>query len=141
MRSIVDTLETQHRALEQGVAALELALKANQLEQVRAELAKLCALLEAHLHLERTQFYPDFVARAGQGANPALGDIAQLFRANMETIAEGVLGFCRRFDKGIADRAGFQKEWRTTLRILAQRLSDEETTLHPMYRKLVTASP
>lgn len=137
MKTIIETLETQHRALEQGAVALEEALKANQLDQVRIELAKLCALLEAHVHLERTQFYPDFVERAGTAKNPGLGEVAKLFHANMETIAEGVLAFCRRFDKGIADRAVFKKEWRTTLMILAQRMSDEETTLHPMYQRLV----
>lgn len=140
MKTLVDTLETQHRALENGVIALETALKANELEQVRIELAKLCALLEAHIHLERTQFYPDFVARAGKGPNAGLGQVAQLFRTNMETIAEGVLAFCRRFEKGIPDRATFKKEWRTTLMILAQRMNDEETTLHPMYVKLVSAA-
>jgi hypothetical protein len=136
MKTIVETLETQHVALGEGVTAVEAALKSGTLDEVRLNLTKLCEMLEAHLHLENTQFYPDFVRRADASPNTNIGMVVRLFQQNMTVIADGTLAFCRRFEAEIPDRAAFKKEWRTALAVLAQRMVDEEQTLHPLYAKL-----
>ncbi len=136
MKTVVETLETQHRALEANALALEKALKSNQLEEVQVQLVGLCTLLEAHIHLENSQFYPEFVRRAEASGNTQTATVARLFWSNMKLIADGTLAFCHRFEKGIEDRDEFKKQWRTALDVLGRRMVEEERTLHPLYRRL-----
>ena len=135
MKTIVETLELQHRALEQEVALLQRALAAKDPEGVRAGLDKLEAMLVAHLKLENAEFYPAFLAKA-QG-DPALQTVS-LFQQNLGRIGEGVLAFFGRW-KGpltLARLDALQPEWGSTLKLLAGRLRDEDKILHPIHRRL-----
>ena len=139
-KDIVDTLEAQHRSLELMAGALTVALKKGDTEGARAELVKLCALLEAHIQIENTQFYPALVRGAEWTASPQIASAARLFQSNMLLIAEGVLRFCTRWREGITDLPAFGKEWKSTLEVLGKRMAEEERTLHPLYRKHAIAA-
>jgi hypothetical protein len=134
-KDIVDTLEAQHRSLEQMATALTVALKKGDTETARTELVKLCALLEAHIQIENAQFYPALVKGAEWTATPNVASAAKMFQSNMLLIAEGVLKFCTRWREGITDLPAFGKEWKSTIDVLGKRMAEEERTLHPMYRK------
>jgi hypothetical protein len=140
-KDIVDTLEAQHRSLEQMAGALTVALKKGDTETARTELLKLCSLLEAHIQIENAQFYPALVKGAEWTATPQIADMAKMFQSNMQLIAEGVLRFCTRWRGGIADVPAFAKEWKSTIEVLGKRMLEEERTLHPMFRKHAIASP
>jgi hypothetical protein len=137
MADIIHTLELQHRALEREVAMLEGALAAKSTKGVRSSLDKLLTMLTAHFGLEQREFYPPFLERVA-GADPEAAKLVNLFHQNLERIAEGVLGFFKRWP-GELDAARLSElsaEWKTTLKVLAGRLRDEEKVLHPIYVRL-----
>jgi len=135
MKTIVETLELQHRALEQEVATVGAALQARTGPALRTSLDRFEAMLTAHLKLEHTEFYPAFLAKAE-------GDSAQqtvaLFQQNLQRIAEGLLAFFKRWRGELgADRLdALGAEWAGVLKLLQGRLRDEEKILHPIHRRL-----
>lgn len=138
MKSVVEILEAQHRALEREVGTLEGALSGGRTDELKAALGRLKAMLIAHFELEQSQFYPALLERTlGQAQ---LHQTVTLFHANLGRIAEGVLGF---FEKWAALRpeqlTAFQTEWRSTLQLLSRRLRDEEKALHPLHRRVFGA--
>lgn len=137
MREIIDTLEAQHRELEQLAQAVGLAYRAKDEPALKTTLERMRSLLDAHLELERTHFYPGFVAAAERQANERTKLVATLFRDNMAVIAEGVQGFFRRVQAGNMPLDAVGKELRTTLEVLGKRMVDEEKTLHPLLRSLL----
>lgn len=142
MRDIIHTLEQQHRALEREVAMLEGALAAKSARGVRASLDKLLAMLTAHFELEHQQLYPPFLQRVGR-EDPETSKVVHLFHDNLQRIADGVLAFFKRWS-GELDATRLSElaaEWKTTLKVLAGRLRDEERVLHPLYVRLFSAAP
>ena len=137
MRDVVDTLETQHRALEVEVATLQQALATEDLTVAQTTLEHLQTMIAAHLQLEHSDFYPRFLKLAEADA-PTTAQTVRLFEENLRRIGEGVLGFLDRW-KGTLDRSrldALKTEWASALRLLAGRLRDEERTLHPIWRRL-----
>ena len=63
------------------------------------------------------------------------------FSTHWKVIAEGVAAFFRRAEAGFEDQAAFACELKTTLGILGKRMAEEEQTLHPMLRKLLSRPP
>lgn len=135
MKTIVETLELQHRALEQEVATLGAALAAKNGGSLRSSLDRLEAMLTAHLKLEHTEFYPAFLAKAeGDAAHQTVS----LFQQNLGRIAEGLLAFFKRWRGELSAEKldAFGAEWAGVLRLLHARLRDEEKILHPIHRRL-----
>ncbi len=137
MREIIETLEAQHRELEKLAQSVVQAFRAKDEAGLKATLDRMQALLETHLELERTRFYPGFVAAAERQANERTKLVATLFRDNMAVIAEGVQAFFRRAQSGTVPAEVVGKELRTTLEVLGKRMADEEKTLHPLLRTLL----
>lgn len=137
MREIIDTLEAQHRALEHLAGEVGQAYKAKDEPRLKDALGRMRRLLEAHLELERTQFYPAFVQAAERQANESTKLVATLFRDNMAVIASGLEAFFRRADQDALPLDVLGRELRTTLEILGKRMVDEEKTLHPLLRGLL----
>ncbi|MBS2031840.1 MAG: hemerythrin domain-containing protein [Deltaproteobacteria bacterium] len=136
MNTLVETLETQHRALERLVAEVFAALKAGDAAAIPEPLGKLDRLLTQHFNLEQAQFYPTLNELAA--TDPAISTVAQAFATNMQTIAGGLLGFFKRH-RGPIDLATFAPDWKKTVEILSRRLVDEEKTLHPLFDRLTAA--
>lgn len=135
MKTIVETLELQHRALEQEVATFEHAIATVSLDDVRAGLDRLETMLVAHLKLEHTDFYPAFLKRA---EGDPVHQTVSLFQQNLARIAEGLVAFFGRWRGPFtpARVADLKPEWRATLKLLAGRLHDEDQILHPIHRRL-----
>ena len=134
MNKLVETLETQHRALERLVAEIASAVDAGKPDAIPEPLAKLERMLAQHFNLEQTQFYPTL--RRLSAKNAALTTVAQAFATNMQTIGDGLLAFFKRHRAPI-DLAAFAPDWKRTVDILQRRLVDEEQTLHPLFERLV----
>lgn len=137
MRDIVETLETQHRALEKEASTLHQALTTADLAATRESLDRIATMLAAHVKLEHADFYPAFIKLA-DAAGPQKGQVVRLFEENLGRIAEGLTQFFKRWSGPLeASRLeALRTEWRTMLKLLASRLRDEETTLHPIWRSL-----
>ena len=135
MKTIVETLELQHRAVEQEVASFEQALAYGALEQIRASLDRMETMLVGHLKLENTEFYPAFLAKAE--GDPAHQTVS-LFQQNLARIGEGLLGFFRRWHGPLlhARLEALKADWAGILKLLEARLRDEDQILHPIYRRL-----
>lgn len=136
MKSIVETVELQHRAVEREVAALEAALQEKAPAALRGSLDRLEVMLTAHVKLEHDELYPALLARA---EGDAAHETVRLFQENLVRIGEGLLGFFKRWRGDLdaqriealgADGAG-------VLRLLQGRLRDEERVLHPIFRRLI----
>jgi hypothetical protein len=138
MKTIVETLELQHRAVEAEVALFQQALQRLDADGVRAGLDRLETMLVAHIKLENADFYPAFLAKA-QG--DPVHQTVSLFQQNLARIGEGLVGFFGRW-KGPLTAArleALKPEWDSALKLLAGRLRDEDKVLHPIYRRLFAA--
>lgn len=135
---IVETLETQHGLLQNVVMEIDRALVEGRLDQVSAQLVRLRAALEAHLELENAEFYPSMLTMAEKQQQPQMLQIVQIFDQNMRVIADGVVKFFDRFAGKPIDRAQFEPQWRSVVGVLARRIEDEESTLHPIHQRLAT---
>ena len=135
MKTIVETLELQHRALEQEVAVFQAAFDQKDLPGVRTGLDRLESILVAHLKLENTEFYPAFLEKA-QG-DPSHQTVS-LFQQNLGRIGEGLIAFFGRWQGPLtpARLDALQPEWTSTLKLLEARLRDEDKILHPIHRRL-----
>lgn len=132
----MDTLESQHRALEQLLLELGAATKSGEAAAIQPALKRVRTLLHAHLQLEDTQFYPVLLRLAGDSKNDSLAATAQLFQQNMQRIAEGVMAFFERYDAELPNVGQFKNDLKLNVDILAKRMAEEERTLHPMLRRL-----
>lgn len=135
MGSVIQTLETQHRAVEKEIVTLEHSLKTSDLPALRASLDRMQTMLAAHFTLEHRDFYPPLLAKVAGDAQTHR--TVSLFHENLQRIAEGVTAFFKRWKAPLTTEAlpRLKEEWRTTLKILAARLRDEEGVLHPLSRK------
>lgn len=135
MKTIVETLELQHRAIEQEVATFEMALSALSPGAVREGLDRLEVMLTAHLRLENTEFYPQFLARA---EGDAVHQTVSLFHQNLARIGAGLLSFFGRWKGPLTPLRleVLKPEWAVVLKLLSGRLRDEDKVLHPIHRKL-----
>lgn len=138
MLKVIETLETQHRALERLVAEANASLKSRDQPQTQETISRIHTLLQAHFALEETQFYPKLRELAAR--DPALAQVANAFSQNMEVIAGGVLGFFKRHTQGPLALERFVPEWRETLQVLGQRMVDEEKTLHPLLKRMLASA-
>lgn len=135
MKSVLETVEAQHRAVEQEVATLGAALEAKDGRALRVSLDRLETMLTAHLKLEHGELYPSLLAKA-QG--DAAHQTVTLFQENLVRIGEGLLAFFKRA-RGELDAAridALAPDWAGVLRLLQGRLRDEEKVLHPIHRRL-----
>ncbi len=135
MKTIVETLELQHRAIEQEVATFEMALSALSPGAVREGLDRLETMLTVHLKLENTEFYPRFLARA---EGDSVHQTVSLFHQNLARIGAGLLSFFTRWKGPLTPLRleVLKPEWAVVLKLLSGRLRDEDKVLHPIHRKL-----
>jgi hypothetical protein len=135
MKTIVETLEAQHRVIEQEVASFANALEMENLERARLGLDRLETMLLAHIKLENTEFYPAFLARA---EGEPVHQTVSLFQQNLARIGEGLLTFFQRWRGPLTPLRlqALRPEWAAALKLLAGRLRDEDKVLHPIHRKL-----
>jgi hypothetical protein len=139
MTGIIETLETQHGLLRKLAAEIDRALAEGRMDQVAAQVLKMRTALEAHVALENADFYPAMVGMAERQGQPQMLQIVKLFDQNMRVIAEGLTRFFNRFAGKPFERASFEPEWKALAKVLAQRIEDEESTLHPIHRRLEQA--
>ena len=135
MKTIVETLELQHRSVEEEVTTLQRALVQGSLEHIRASLDRLETMLTGHLKLENTEFYPPLLAKAA--GDPAHQTVS-LFQQNLARIGEGLLAFFRRWHGPLLHERieALKTDWAGILKLLEARLRDEDQILHPIYRRL-----
>lgn len=136
MENLVKTLAVQHRALVDEVEKLDRAISERNLNAIRAGLDTVHRLASVHFDLETKEFYPIFLERA-------LSDVAahrmvSMFHANFVRIADGALAFFKRWEGPVgADKLpALASEWETVNRALLGRMRDEDTILHPVFRRL-----
>lgn len=135
MKTIVETLEAQHRAIEHEVATLNNALAMESLGGARVGLDRLETMLLSHIKLENTDFYPELLARA---EGDATHHTVSLFQQNLARIGEGLLTFFTRWKGPLTPLRlqALRPEWAASLKLLSGRLRDEDKVLHPIHRKL-----
>ncbi|MFL5321959.1 MAG: hemerythrin domain-containing protein [Myxococcaceae bacterium] len=138
--TLTDTLSTQHRLLEQLAGEMHVALKANDAAKASEVLTKFRDALMAHLKLESASFYPPMLQLAGKPGNEAKLRTIQLFADNMKIIAGGLTTFFDRYVGKPLELNAFRNDWGTSLKILAQRIESEESTLHPLFEQLQKAA-
>jgi hypothetical protein len=134
VNKLVTTLEAQHRALERIVGEVDVALASKDPTTIADRLRRLKSTFEVHLALENAQFYPTFQAERARAQ--ASAEVAQMFAQNMKLIGEGLSAFFTRYAAPPQDLARFEREWRSTVTVLGNRIAAEEHTLHPMFEAL-----
>ncbi len=139
-KPVIDTLESQHRALTQLAGEVTQAVKSGDRPKAIEALGRLRALLVAHLQLEEAQFYPELTRLASASGNEAAATTARLFRDNMQRIAEGVMSFFERYAAQIGELEQFTRDLQLNLDVLSRRMGEEERTLHPMLQRLAEAA-
>lgn len=133
--TILAPIQAQHRAISDLALSLDQAVTAWQPDRIHSLVVKLRDALDGHVALENHEFYPTLNRLSA--ANADTERMVKLFDDNMRRIADGLTSFFGRFaEKPELDRASFEREWRSVLRILSQRLRDEEGTLHPLFERL-----
>lgn len=132
MNDLVRKLEAQHRALERVVSEVNAALNGKDPAGVASGLGKLQSMIHAHLSLENSQFYPAFES----GGSRKGVEVARMFAQNMRLIADGLGVFFNRYSTPPSDLARFEREWKSMVDVLANRIAAEEQTLHPMFEAL-----
>lgn len=137
MKDILETLETQHRALTILAGELVATLATGDEAELQEPLSRLRTMLDAHVALENARFYPELLRLSDERGSDDTKKLARLFQSNMATIADGVLAFFRRFDGKPKPKAEFGPALATTLEVLGKRMRDEEKSLHSMIRKLL----
>ena len=93
-------------------------------------------LLARHLRKEDTMLYPALRQAAGKGD---LGNVADSFASEMQSISGSLLEFFARYDAstGTADAGGldFARELGRIIIALKMRIQREESRLYPAYEK------
>lgn len=93
-------------------------------------------LLSRHLRKEDTMLYPALRQAAGKGD---LGNVADAFASEMQSISGGLLEFFARYDAstGVVDAGGldFARELGRIIIALKMRIQREESRLYPAYEK------
>lgn len=136
MSTVIEQVETEHRALETAMAALDAAISSHHVDDATVALSRLQALLTLHFALETEQLYPALLARAK--STPSTYSLVSMFASNLGRIAAGAMAFLERWNRPLSvdEMATLAAEWRTIHHILVSRVQDEEKVLHPIYGKL-----
>lgn len=136
MEHLVRTLAVQHRALVAEIENLERALAAKDVAAVRGGLETVQRLASVHFELETKEFYPPFLERAL--TDVAAHRMVSMFHANFVRIADGSLAFFKRWEGPFGEEKlpALASEWETVNRALLGRMRDEDTILHPVFRRL-----
>ena len=140
MAPLIDTLLVQHGEVQQCISTANQALADGRLDELAPALVRLRVALHAHRQLAGAELYPCIAAMAHAQGEAHLLQLIRLFESNTQVMAEMLGRFFDRWSSGPLDGAAFVKEWRSVAAILAQRIEDEQRTLHPLYERLAANS-
>lgn len=140
MTALVETLRTQHRAILEVAARVDDAIAKRDGGAARRHLDELTTALMAHLELEDRSLYPEMVRLAEAQGAPARAATAQIFASNMARISKAVEDFFGRHPASRdLDLVRLEADWRFVRKLLADRISSEETALYPLFVQLQRA--
>lgn len=128
MSSLVHRLSNQHDALRRIAGAMEEELARRNGAGVQDLLSQFTRVLRAHLDLEDKHLYPRFAARGDDDT----GRIAGTFAKNMAFVSAALKAFLDRYEGGELDLDDFAVNWPIVLRMLTERMENEEATLYPL---------
>lgn len=135
---LVQTLKTQHLRLEEKCAALNTRLEESDLPGAQALFVEVCAEFAAHVQLENEKLYPELLAKVE--ASPELkgqGLLAKSFADGVGIITDA-LGRVTARHAQTPSIETFASDWATLLHALRSRMGAEESSLYPMFTRLVT---
>lgn len=125
MRTILDTLGTDHRDCDARFAAAETAAAQGQWDSAREHFAGFLAAMARHFSMEEDVLFPAFEDRTGMRAGPT-----QVMRMEHAQMRELIDGMDEAATAGDADRFLGLSE---TLNMLMQQHNlKEENMLYPM---------
>ena len=125
------TYRNQHDEIGRASNELTSVLVHGDAHAVRKSLGRLSSLIDVHLSLEDSSFYPAL----SRHADPEVRRIAKAYQESMGKLAAVYMDFRTRWlHMGAieADKSGFEKELRDLLRALEKRIDLENNTLYSM---------
>ncbi len=125
MRTILDTLGTDHRHCDELFAAAETAAAQGRWGRAREDFGRFLAAMARHFTMEEDVLFPAFEDRTGMRAGPT-----QVMRMEHAQMRELMDGMAQAAEAGDADRFLGLSE---TLNMLMQQHNlKEENMLYPM---------
>jgi hypothetical protein len=121
----------QHDEIRSATRALANVASSGDVPAIRKSLTHLSALIDVHVSLEDTAFYPALY----KYADPELGRIAKAYQESMGKLASVYAAFCSRWMQRGAieeDPCGFAKELNDVCSTLERRMDLENNTLYMM---------
>ncbi len=134
MGSLVDTLRTQHAAVQKMAAEISQLVARTDIGAISAKLTDLKTALLGHLDLEDKKLYPALI-KAAQKKDPAAAETARMFATNMVGISRVLVDFLGKYEGKKFSADAFAQDWQGILGALAARINSEEATLYPLYEK------
>lgn len=125
------TYRNQHDEIRRAGQALTEALATGDTAAIRKSLSHLSGVIEAHLSLEETSFYPALL----KYADPEIRRIAKVYQESMAKLAAAYTAFRTRWLHLRAideDRSGFERELHEVWGALDRRIDLENKTLYSM---------
>ncbi|MGB6984400.1 MAG: hemerythrin domain-containing protein [Candidatus Aquilonibacter sp.] len=121
----------QHDEIRSATRALAAVVSGGDMPAIRKALTHLSALIDVHVYLEDSAFYPALYKHA----DPELGRIAKAYQESMGKLASVYTAFCSRWMRPGAieeDASGFAKELGDVCTTLERRMDLENNTLYMM---------
>jgi AraC-like DNA-binding protein len=134
MGSLVDTLKTQHAAVQKMATEISQLVERTDIGAISAKLTSLKTALLGHLDLEDKKLYPALI-KAAQKKDPAAAETARMFATNMVGISRVLIEFLGKYEGKKFSADAFAQDWQGILGALAARINSEEATLYPLYEK------
>lgn len=128
-----DNLRRQHEKLLAKAGEIDaLASRAASpavAQEIRNHLSQLIGTLMVHLAAEDQSLYPELL----KSADKETREVARRFSAEMGGVGNAVAEFNRKFTASqIGSSASFAQEWKSLLKVLADRIARENTELYPL---------
>lgn len=135
--TLLDRICIQHRSMEAMARELAEEVAHGELERMPPKIIRLATALANHVDLENREFYPELLRLAEKVGEPQSAVVARLFAQNMTVIADRLRAFADKHQRGV-DPVAFIQEWHVLEGVLARRIQDEESSLHPLYSRLLS---
>lgn len=106
---------------------------------LRGLIGEIKVLLDAHVGIENEQLYPPLIEKAQAAGETSTAILAKSFQDGMSVITGAVDRLVARHQTGDAplNLDAFTQDWNMVLHALRSRFQAEESSLYPMYRRLV----
>lgn len=136
---LINEFKHEHERFFALHGAILAAHKRGDLSTIPPLLSEFEAALTGHLLIERVRLYAYMDAYFS--ADQKTREMLREYRTEMDRIGDSVMQLIRKYrniDNDVALREGFARDFEELERVLAERMSREESILYPLYMPVAT---